>query len=931
MLAELATDRYREDTVLAVDQYEAIAENVELHGQISTAQWVILVVTHLPLLWLWMHAALRAFEHTSIATGWVSRVCGGTGDNDEGDDDDNGGGVGSGYSRLHLSQPHSRASSRTALPEQLPYVCIQLPVFNEAALVRRAIDAACLLRWPRDLLEIQVLDDSTDEECRAVIDAAATTWRERGLVCNVVRRSHRRGYKAGALEAGRQKSPADFFTVLDTDCIPPTDYLERVVPHFYAAGGEMLPDLAMVQTRWGFLNYDDGVLTMAQSLRLEVHRVVASRALSRTVGCVVATGAGATWNARAVAATGGWDATALLESTDLALRAYCAGFYSRFLPHTVVMTELPGTFAAYTEQQERWSQGWGQMVRRHGLDLLDLHARPLWHRWTLLAAVMGESMWPLTLVWMLLLPALVSRGAGWWLGEDAGGGNSEVMPRAMALLAYSAPWVLLAGADTLAAATLIPAPPLLLKRRHVALVRLLRLVPYVVVQTGMMAVHASSFVLGMCAAHAQFERTPKGSSGGGDMESARYGGGGPGGGDRRTGNRSGSDGSESARERTREMSVHSPTRSASMSAGKSGHPFEAQQRWQRQEVTDDVAPLGPAQLGSDIDMLTHDGDVASSSASNNPGSTCTSRRMATLAMEVMLTLALLRLSFAVAASDGWRTPAIVCSLQAACVAYVTVHTWSDTLYSQPASGVPSRWTRRHLSPGESSPPMRDMESLLGHVSKEGYGGLDAGGTTGRGNDGEVGASPAPGPARGSGLAPSRGIYDRVRASVAPQVAPGPQGPGGVERTGVRGGSWHGNPASAQDAHTRAAIKQYRRYRAKEFDLDNISVRSSDSTAYSDGVSAFGGRGGRGGFGSVVGSDFEGGSEAGSELASELSHSVFADAPPALLSSTQLQHHYAGADLRHTKCGVESENEGGGSPGALEGKSILEREEEETQG
>lgn len=292
-----AYESYKEDMEHA--GAESIAEHDAVphhHRHYSTAQWVILAVTHLPLLVLWMYAILGAFERASIAARWVCRVCGGAGQSssDDYDDDDEFSETRTLVGDYQGQQHRGGAAKQRTLPEQLPYVCVQLPIYNEAAVARRAVDAACLLRWPRDLLEIQVLDDSTDERCRAIIDAAANTWRERGLMCNVVRRFSRRGYKAGALEAGRKKTPADLIAVFDSDCIPPADYLERVVPHFYKEDGSMVLDLAMVQARWGFLNYDDGILTMAQSLRLEAHRAAASAVLSRSVGCVVAAGAGAT-------------------------------------------------------------------------------------------------------------------------------------------------------------------------------------------------------------------------------------------------------------------------------------------------------------------------------------------------------------------------------------------------------------------------------------------------------------------------------------------------------------------------------------------------------------------------------------------------------------------------------------------------------------
>jgi cellulose synthase/poly-beta-1,6-N-acetylglucosamine synthase-like glycosyltransferase len=326
-----------------------------------------------------MHAALGVFERASIAFWWVSKMFGFAQSSEEAfeDDDEVSRRLVAGEYQ-HPAHPHGPLTR--PLPHELPCVCVQLPVYNEPAVARRVIDAACLLRWPRDLLEIQILDDSDDEACKSIVETTTAAWRERGLMSYVMRRAHRLGFKSGALEAGRKKTAADLITVFDADCVPPAEHLERVVPHFYGDDGEALDDMAMVQARWGFLNYDDCMLTMAQSMRLEADRAAGGAVLSRSVGCVVAAASGATWSARAMSATGGWDATALLESTDLALRAYCTGYKSKFLSHTVVMTELPGTFAVYKDQQERWAQGFAQITKRHSLAVLRMHGKPLWQR-----------------------------------------------------------------------------------------------------------------------------------------------------------------------------------------------------------------------------------------------------------------------------------------------------------------------------------------------------------------------------------------------------------------------------------------------------------------------------------------------------------------------------------------------------------------------
>lgn len=837
----------------------------------SKKQWAILAVTHLPLILLWMYALLGAFERASIAARWVSKALGTS--HASGDDFDEDAGDGESETRRlmggdyqHPGHPHVRVPPR-ALPEHLPYVCVQLPMYNDPAVARRIIDAACLLRWPRDLLEIQILDDSDDERCVAIVDATATTWRERGLMCNVVRRSHRRGFKAGALEAGRKKTAADLITVFDSDCVPPPDYLERVVPHFYHPDGSMVADLAMVQARWGFLNYDDGFLTMAQAMRLEAHRAAGSAVLSRAVGCVVAAGAGATWSARAVTAAGGWDSTALLESVDLALRAYCAGYESRFLPHTVVMTELPGTFAAYKCQQERWAQGWAQMMKRHALDLLDLHGRPMWCRWYLFSAVVRESMWPVALAWMLTLPVLIWKGAGWWLG------GMGVFPRPLALLVYAAPPALLVAADALSAAALPPAPPLLMKHGQAAAVRLSWLIPYLAVQTGMVVVHAASFILGVVNPRVEFARTPKDGRGGYYTEAALT----------------------VARPRAENANTSAVTQSPSKRVGQGGHPFEVQNIAR----SGGLAPIPgtPPPPPRPERGKAPDGEVVvdvgtGSSSSNDPASRITqvaagvaaktpenaARRWTIFTMETVVFLAMVRLSFAVASKDGWNEPAVVCDVVAACVLYVALNNWDDA------------WSRRggRKSPARSPTASPGGESLLGGSRSGTYGGLD-------------------GPA-GPGSRASGGVYDRARKPPNPPAAPS-----AVQSVAID---------ASRDPQTRAAIRQYKRYRAKDFDLDNISIRSADSDAHSAGVSAFGGKGGRG-LGSAFGSDW-GESDAGQSetVYSELSAAVFADAPPVLLTAAQLQQHYVG--------GREPARAGSNAAPGSEAEGAVEEKEEERE-
>jgi len=157
------------------------------------------------------------------------------------------------------------------LPTPRPTVCVQLPMFNERAVAVRSIAAACSLRWPRQAFEVQVLDDSSEADVRALVDAAAASWRARGIKCEVIRRARRDGYKAGALEHGRKQTSAEFLALFDADFVPGADFLERTVPTFYGADGAPIEDLALVQGQWAHLNALDSLLTLSQSLALDDH------------------------------------------------------------------------------------------------------------------------------------------------------------------------------------------------------------------------------------------------------------------------------------------------------------------------------------------------------------------------------------------------------------------------------------------------------------------------------------------------------------------------------------------------------------------------------------------------------------------------------------------------------------------------------------
>jgi cellulose synthase/poly-beta-1,6-N-acetylglucosamine synthase-like glycosyltransferase len=385
------------------------------------------------------------------------------------------------------------------MPSTLPTVCVQLPMFNEDAVARRSIEAACALDWPRDRLEIQVLDDSTDAEARAVVDEVCDEMQARGMNCRVLRRDDRTGYKAGALEVGRRETSAQLIVIFDADFLPPNDFLRRAVGYFFDGGGRWIDDLALVQAQWGHLNHDESMLTRAQSLWVDDHHTVQMSWRSEQWGFVNFTGTAGVWRADAIERAGGWRAASLVEDCELSFRHLFAGYRTRFVKEVVAPAELPATYTAYKAQQKRWTQGWVQLQRLHLRTLLrDYRTTPL-RRLHLLYHMCIPWQWALWGLWLLVLP--VAMWNGLWLG---------MADSSLAVAAYVAPvvvWLAVSAAiATLETRSTYPGP----RTRRVLLGRFARVIPYAVLNAGMLPHQVSAFSEGLFGSmHSEFERTPK--------------------------------------------------------------------------------------------------------------------------------------------------------------------------------------------------------------------------------------------------------------------------------------------------------------------------------------------------------------------------------------------------------------------------------------
>jgi cellulose synthase/poly-beta-1,6-N-acetylglucosamine synthase-like glycosyltransferase len=266
-----------------------------------------------------------------------------------------------GWHRYYLVYEYMKHRDRVPgpmpLPAALPKVCIQLPIYNEMYVVDRLIDACVQMDYPRELLEIQVLDDSTDET-RAIAELAVRRHASRGINVAYIHRTDRSGFKAGALENGLLQTDAEFVAIFDADFIPSADFLTRTLGHFAD------PKTAMVQARWGHINQDYSLLTKLQSILLDGHFVLEHGGRNRA-GCFFNfNGTAGIWRRAVIADAGGWQHDTLTEDLDLSYRAQLRGWKFVFLPDLVSPAELPVEMNSFKSQQHRWAKGSIQTCRK---------------------------------------------------------------------------------------------------------------------------------------------------------------------------------------------------------------------------------------------------------------------------------------------------------------------------------------------------------------------------------------------------------------------------------------------------------------------------------------------------------------------------------------------------------------------------------------
>ena len=244
---------------------------------------------------------------------------------------------------------HATGKPRARFP-RLPRVTVQLPVYNEQYVVEQLIESVCRLDYPSHLLDIQVLDDSTDETSETA-RAAVERWTERGLAIDYLHRNHRAGYKAGALQAALATARGEIVAIFDADFRPRPDFLRRTIHYFTN------PKVGVVQARWTYQNREDSLLTRVQAMLLDGHFVFEHGARSRSGRFFNFNGTAGLLRRSMIEDAGGWQHDTLTEDSDLSYRAQLRGWQFLYLPQVEVPSELPSDLMTFQVQQARWAKG----------------------------------------------------------------------------------------------------------------------------------------------------------------------------------------------------------------------------------------------------------------------------------------------------------------------------------------------------------------------------------------------------------------------------------------------------------------------------------------------------------------------------------------------------------------------------------------------
>ena len=265
--------------------------------------------------------------------------------------------------RTYFKHRNNATGEPPVLFDQLPKVTVQLPLYNERYVLERLIDESVKIDYPPELLQIQVLDDSTDDS-HDFAEAICQKYRSMGHDIQYLHRTNREGYKAGALQEGLKTATGEFVAVFDADFIPPTDFLTRTIHHFAD------PKVGVVQTRWSYLNRDFNFLTQVEGLLLDGHFILEHGARSRAGYFFNFNGTAGILRRAMIDDAGGWQHDTLTEDSDLSYRAQVKGWRFVYIPGVDCPSELPVEIHGFQVQQFRWAKGLTQCAKKLLPDLL---------------------------------------------------------------------------------------------------------------------------------------------------------------------------------------------------------------------------------------------------------------------------------------------------------------------------------------------------------------------------------------------------------------------------------------------------------------------------------------------------------------------------------------------------------------------------------
>jgi len=263
--------------------------------------------------------------------------------------------------QLHLTWHYLKAKKKPVIkPDAFlnKKVCIQLPIYNEKYVVEDLVDCICQLDYPNELLEIQLLDDSTDETT-TILEQKVKDWQQKGKQIELIRRPDRIGFKAGALQYGMHLTDADFIAIFDADFLPPANFLQATLPYFQNE------KVGVVQTRWGHTNKKYSLLTKLQAFGLDAHFSIEQVGRSHAGSFINFNGTAGVWRKTTIEDAGGWSADTLTEDLDLSYRAQLKGWQFVYKEEIESPAELPIIMPAIKSQQFRWNKGGAETARKN--------------------------------------------------------------------------------------------------------------------------------------------------------------------------------------------------------------------------------------------------------------------------------------------------------------------------------------------------------------------------------------------------------------------------------------------------------------------------------------------------------------------------------------------------------------------------------------